>query len=509
MAQTLRSLPLSTGASQTCPVRDGRQSARRNPLWVAVHMPGLALEALAIPDTTPTVVVEPENGQHRVIAANPRAQTHGIAPGLKLSAALALSRTLAVLNRSPEAEHLVLASLAQWARRITPAVSLAPPHALLLEIRGSLKLWGGTDPIKQALKEALRRRRVTAHLCIAPTALAALWLARHRQQDALSRKALTGRLSGLPLEVTGWPDSTRQLLNKMGVKTIGDCLRLPRDGLARRAGRHCLQELDRSLGEPDPRAEFEPGQRMRATVEFQAEITAPEMLAHAGQTLISRLARALQKRQAQVASLEFGFHHLRKPKTVQRIRLMTPTYESERISGLFVDKLETMRLPAPVVALSLATGDIEPMVGRNTTLFANRSPAVLGAAVGELIERLRLRFGTEAIYGIALIDEHRPEAAWSKSLDPLSGAASSAASGMPRDRQRPLWLLPAPIPLSKVSGGGALRLASGPERIEAGWWERRDVSRDYFIASGSQGEKLWIYRDRCSDRGWYLHGLFG
>ena len=91
MAQTLRSLPLSTGASQPSPVRGTRQSARRNPLWVAVHMPELALEALAIPDTTPAVVVEPRNGQHRVIAANPRALTRGIAPGLKLSAALALS----------------------------------------------------------------------------------------------------------------------------------------------------------------------------------------------------------------------------------------------------------------------------------------------------------------------------------------------------------------------------------------------------------------------------------
>ena len=46
------------------------------------------------------------------------------------------------------------------------------------------------------------------------------------------------------------------------------------------------------------------------------------------------------------------------------------------------------------------------------------------------------------------------------------------------------------------------------ERIESGWWDGGDVSRDYFTASAARGEKLWVYRDR-STREWFLHGLFG
>jgi len=478
-------------------------------------MPELPLEALSSTQVQAAVVVEPQKGHRRVIVASEKALAHGIAPGLKLSAAFALSRELTVLERSPEAEHLKLVSLAQWARRITPSVNLEPPHALLLEVRGSLRLWRGIDPIREALKEEFQRQRLTAHLCIAPTALAALWLARHQQEDVLSHEELVGRLSGLPLNVTGWPDSTQRLFGKMGIKTIGDCLRLPREGLARRVGQRYLHELDKSLGQHDIRSEFEPAQRLSSIFEFQDEVTEPEMLANAGKKLISKLARVLQKRQVQVESFEFGFHHLRRPKTLEHIDLVVPTYELEKVVMLFLGKLEAISLPYPVTALSLRTGKIEPMVGLNTALFPTRTPAAFRTAMGELIERLRLRFGAEDIYGVAPFEEHRPEGAWIKSLDPLPSDEPSVASSAAQRQKRPLWILPTPVQLSIASNGAPqygdqrVRLESGPERIEAGWWDERDVSRDYYIAHGSKGEKLWVYRDRYSERNWYLHGIFG
>ena len=54
----------------------------------------------------------------------------------------------------------------------------------------------------------------------------------------------------------------------------------------------------------------------------------------------------------------------------------------------------------------------------------------------------------------------------------------------------------------------ALLCREGPERIESGWWDERDVGRDYYTAVSSIGQRLWIYKDRCS-RNWHLHGLFG
>jgi protein ImuB len=72
-----------------------------------------------------------------------------------------------------------------------------------------------------------------------------------------------------------------------------------------------------------------------------------------------------------------------------------------------------------------------------------------------------------------------------------------------------LWLLPSPVPLSSVEAQRAsLKLTSGPERIESGWWDECDVGRDYYTAKNAHGQKLWVFRDHRT-RSWYLHGLFG
>ena len=79
--------------------------------------------------------------------------------------------------------------------------------------------------------------------------------------------------------------------------------------------------------------------------------------------------------------------------------------------------------------------------------------------------------------------------------------------------RRPLWLLPAPRPLS-VRGGlprrrGPLRLVSEPERIETGWWDGAGIARDYYTAVDIHGVHLWVFRERAAPHDWFLHGVFG
>jgi protein ImuB len=64
--------------------------------------------------------------------------------------------------------------------------------------------------------------------------------------------------------------------------------------------------------------------------------------------------------------------------------------------------------------------------------------------------------------------------------------------------------------------GCPLRLLSGPERIEAGWWDAGLAERDYFIGEAADGALVWIYRARLplsgldeAGSGWFLHGRFG
>jgi len=121
-------------------------------------------------------------------------------------------------------------------------------------------------------------------------------------------------------------------------------------------------------------------------------------------------------------------------------------------------------------------------------------------------ERLNNRLGGHHVRGLRCLADHRPERAW-QLCDP-GEAGESATGGRP---EQPPWLLPQPRPLAAQQGqpqyGGSLHLESLPQRIEAGWWDGFDITRDYFVAHSPAGERLWVFRDRRSGR-WYLHGLF-
>src|SRR5690606_21698235 len=190
-------------------------TSARHELWLAVHLPRLPLDALALDATAAAAVVEALRGHIRVVAFNRAAAAYGIRRGLKLPAALALCGTLAALERSLEAERAALESLAAFAHGLSPTVSIMPPAAVLLEIGGSLKLFGSVAAVKERVAAELGRRGFAFRSCAAPTALASAWLARAGRPDVLTHEHLASCLSPLPLRVTGWPEPVLALLHEM------------------------------------------------------------------------------------------------------------------------------------------------------------------------------------------------------------------------------------------------------------------------------------------------------
>ena len=153
----------------------------------------------------------------------------------------------------------------------------------------------------------------------------------------------------------------------------------------------------------------------------------------------------------------------------------------------------------------------EPPVARTVAraAIACTSPVVPSSAQApwpQLVERLRARLGEEAVRGLSLSPEHRPEYAW-RYIEP-------GASGEPLPvPERPLWLLQSPRLLEQRRGypwlHGEVAILRGPERIETGWWSGGDVARDYYVVRCPRGALLWLYRCRRPPRDWFLQGIFG
>lgn len=407
-----------------------------------------------------------------------------------------------VLDPPPASRELK--SLAAWADRLTPKVVLQPGEGLLLEIRGSLRLFSGLAAIKRGLTEELERRRWRYRLATAPTPLAAAWLARSESLDVGEPGALAGVVGRLPLAVTGWPEPVQTLLRQMGLGTVADCLRLPRSGFARRIGKRYLDELDRALGKtPDIRTGYRAPEHLHETVELASETIDRALLGAALDGIVARLAETLRRRQAQVQEIALELLHLKSAATLTRIRFVDPVHERERMLAPLLARLERIALGGPALALTLKTGPLLPLAAAPLRLCFLRAHRAAGAAPDlALVERLRGRFGEHGVHGIGLVAEHRPELAWCRWLDRPPGPP--AADVVPA-AERPLWLLPEPRQKRDQKRGLTPFLS---ERIESGWWDGQDARRDYHVVIGSRGEKLWVYQD-CRTREWYLHGLFG
>jgi protein ImuB len=315
----------------------------------------------------------------------------------------------------------------------------------------------------------------------------------------------------------------------MGLRTVGDLLRLPRGGVVRRLGQAWLDELDRALGRrPDVRHGFRGPEHFSERRVLEHEIETAAGLEFACQPLMARLQAFLRRRQAAITVLALDLKHRTHPVTRLRIGLAAPSGDVEHLRGLLAERLAALALPAPVIAIRMRSGALLEQV-LATDSFRNFTPsprpgervAVEGScdadALPRLIERLRARLGNDAVFGMSEVEDHRPERAWRViEPSPRPSPQPSPASGRGRGGRRPLWLVTEPLPLIPTltptlsrKRERELELLCGPERIETGWWDGREVTRDYFVARDAQGVRLWIYRERRAPKNWYVHGLFG
>lgn len=500
------------------------ERTRRRRLWLCLEFPGLPLEIfLDAAAARPAAVIDNARGGYCVQQVNTAAGARGVEAGLPLNAALALCPDLCLKERDRNAEAAALERLAAWAGQFTSLVSIEPPRALLLEVRGSLRLFGGLEGLGETLDTGIATLGFRPRRAVAPTPRAALWLARGADGVVVTEAAaLSTRLGGLSLVHTGWPERTLDALREMGVERIGDCLRLPRDGFARRLGQERLADLDRALGRrPEPRTGFRPPEAYAGKLELPAETLDRERLCRGMRRLLAELGGFLRARGGGVQRPVCGFVHAAGPATPLALELSRPTDSAELLEELLAERLERCVFPAPVIELTLESGPVVAVEIAQSVLPGADAHAAAEASDDDrrLVDRLCARLGAAAVRGVSLREDHRPEKAWR--YRGVTGAHPSrrrfpdaAAEEAARDRfDRPLWILERPRPLAVQDGRpwleGPLTPLAGPERIETGWWDGGDVSRDYFVASNPAGMRLWVYRERRAPHRWFLHGVFG
>ncbi len=478
-------------------------------LWLALHFPSLPLEVYtrgaAAPG--PTVIAsigKDAAGAPLVVSCNAAAMRCGIRPGIPISAAHALAPGLAVHVRDVQRERETLERLAAWAQQFTPTLSLAERATLLVEIGGSLRLFGGLSPLLAQVRRGLAELGFDAFSAVAPTAAGAALLARAGLELELTETTeLRSRLAALSIDLLEQDTAVLDALEKIGVRTLGECCRLPRDGLARRFGESLLDELDRAFGDrADPRPPWVAPEVHSARLDLPSPVWEVEALILPAKRLLVELCGVLAARRQGLTQLSLALGHERRAPTSVSISLSMPSRDPAHLLALMRERLANVALPDRVESIALAAAETMQLAPRNFSFFGDRDTLAENRLV--LVERLRARLGKDAVCGLALVPDHRPELAW-QPAEPGSAAVASASS------PRPLWLLHAPKPLRTNPDRAvpaSLTILAGPERIEGGWWDGNDVTRDYFVARNAAGARYWVFRARSGTGGWFLHGVF-
>ncbi len=399
--------------------------------------------------------------------------------------------------------------MARWALGYTPVVSLDADNALLLEVAGSLRLFGGLQALRLQLERDLDKRGLSVVLACAPAPRAALWLARAGRQEACPDLSGLNRLLGsIPVSALGWPVNVQQKLRQMGVHTLADCRRLPRDGFARRMGPQYLQAMDEAFGRRKQLlSHYEAPLHFSDRVELDSETFNQAVLLDVATLLLGRLDDFLRHHQACTQELCLTLAHgslVHGSLTELQVCAGEARMQTAHFPELIALQLEQRVLPKPVTAIALEAPIISGAQGSGLTLpgieIAPGSADPAGPV--QLVAKLRARLGVAGVHRLSQIAEHRPERAW-QITEPGARYSTDVSHGQPR----PLWLLNEPR-LIEWPAKAVVPAFQSAERIESGWWDGHDVRRDYYQVSVPSGSAWWVYRD-SRDACWYLHGLFG
>lgn len=516
---------------------------------VSGHLRPLQADCLVNDSTVPFLVYEEHKGHSVVYQTCAQAMAAGIVPGMRLSAAYALCPTVHCLHRDCLQEQKQLHHLADWAGHYSADISLVADHGLLIEIKHSLKLFGGLSSLLKKFRHDLQKFGYQFQWAVAPTPMAAFILAsNHRQTVIADPQKLRAALANLSVSQIGLNQKQVAMLRRIGVHELHELWRLPRAGLGKRFGRKILDYLDLLLGDqPDPRFSYKATPVFSETEESDFELTEKKLLLRLIKPLLVRLSIYLKQIDAGCDQCQLVFFHARQPPDSLQLAFRCLTRGDDRFYELIQARLEQYELRAPIVAVQLQTHSIKSFQPDARELFA--AGLVNNISEGadydssadaqeweRLLEDLAMRISTEQIVCLESCSDHRPDYAWRYVSNTVScqsrfGLLSELESGL---KARPGWLLPKGVPLQIRDGHlywyGVLRLVSGPERIEGGWWEGRDIQRDYYVAESRFGQCYWVYRNLKTATGyfniecyraelsgadpediqgdWYLHGLF-
>jgi len=495
-----------------------------------------------------TVVVEPHAARGpKVRHCSRRALEAGVKPGMPTAEVNALAPGVHLEEEDPRRDREALTGLAAWAERYSPLVGLEDaeePECLLLDVSGCAACFGGEENLLRRARREFGAAGWRVRAAIADTVGAAWAIAHCVEEPTTAPTGETERhLAPLPVEGLRLGEGTRELLDHLGIRTIGQALGFSRRDLAARFDLELVRRLDQALGR---RAEVIQPHPLKPEIEAAREFEYPvehlPTLKVVLERLTEELAEKLRRRRVGAREVECRLWYARSTPSPPGVpdregkRIggegmgssrvpppsppapLPPEYRGERgesgdespqsqkesrrdlvlgmglfratqsgghLCGMLLGRLERVRLEEAVVGMSVRVPRVEP-IPENQGDFLE--PAADEEALARLVDQLSNSLGKEEVVRAELAADHQPEHACRYAPAIRQGRKAERGKGRTiaemlarpeRGPIRPVKLWPSPVPL-QVWG---MLSGGAPARFRWG-------SQDYDVADSWGPERI-------------------
>ena len=417
----------------------------------------------------------------------------------------------------PAGDSALVERLAKWAGRWSPLVEV-DGDGLRIDISGVAHLFGGEAGLVRDVRKRFGTLGLTARVAIAPTAAAAWALSHFGNSELPSLHVSALRLN---------PDTVRTL-ERLGLKTIGALIDVPRLALSRRfrGAEDVIEALDRMFGrkaEALSAAVTEPPPRTALRLEEPA--THPEAAGQALDRLIPKLVVQLQERHLGARRLSLTGFRVDGSIGVASVATSIASREPKHLRRLLADKTAALNPEFGFDAFALTADWTEELDAAQDSLVEEPSGE---RELARLVDRLTVKLGAKRVRRPQPAESHLPERAsgWVAAVS-SSAPSTLVESGLKRPQRlldRPeaidvIYATPEGMPRRFVWRRAVhdVARAEGPERIAPEWWRQPSSARlrDYYRVEDAEGRRYWIYREglfgdgRGGHPSWFIHGLFG
>ncbi len=450
------------------------------------------------------------------------------------------------------------ARLTELFRKLTPNVEVSREEAgvFWLDGRGLGLLYASASAWARAVHEAVAREGFDSVVVVGFTRFGVYAVSRQHQPSAPDGSDRDAKIASTSSQV-GWSpvvvfanaDEERRAVHatslerlgigaklsapfaRLGLRTLGDLLRLPPQGIRRRFGEDAWKLHKKASGRAwDPLDPSPAEEAVAASLLLDDPVTSSDIVLFIVRRLLAPLLERLAAREEAAAAICVTLHTDLKRRAAPsdednataatslelELRAAAPTLDEAVLLDLVRLRLETLSLSRGVLEIEV---EIEAGAANREQLRLFASGARRDLRAGErALARLRAELGADSVVCAVLREGHLPEATFTwQPLTQLKQAAPRVVLQKPLVRRlyaNAVALAPKPFRerddcwISSATGHGRIESMIGPFIVSGGWWLHQvhhEVHREYHYAGTESGELLWVYYDRRRRR-WFLQG---